>query len=241
MKIHVYAIAWNEEVIMPYFLRYYSEFCDRIVIYDNESTDRTPEIVRACPNAEIRSWSGNEINEYRYLEIKQSCYRDSRGEADWVIVCDADEFLFHPNIVERLEFYKNTGVTLPKVTGYEIVPNCELKPEENLPYVYQSGARATNFDKRMIFNPKLDVQFAPGCHTLSNHPAGVVESSDSLTLMHFKKLNLPYYISRHTLLGTRLSQYNIQNRFAFHYLWTPEQLTNEYNQVLSSCKPIFGD
>jgi len=240
MKIHVYAIAWNEEVIMPYFLRYYSEFCDKIVIYDNESTDRTPEIVRACPKAEIRSWSSNnEINEHRYVEIKQSCYKESRGEADWVLVCDVDEFLFHPQLSERLEFYKNTGVTLPKVTGYEIVPNCELKPDENLPFVYQNGARAVSFDKRMIFNPNLDIRYAAGCHSLTNTPSGMVESNDSLYLMHFKKLNLPYYISRHTLLGTRLSNFNKQNRWAFHYQWTPEQMTAEYNQVLGSCKPIF--
>ena len=207
---------------------------------DNESTDKTPEIVKACPKAELRTWSSNnEINENFYLDIKQNCYKESRGIADWVIVGDVDEFIFHPNLLEQLDFYKNKGITLPKVSGYEIVPNCELDPNVNLPFEYQSGTRAINFDKRMIFNPSLDVQFSAGCHTLINAQNGVVESEDNLYLMHFKKLNLQYYINRHTLLGTRLSAFNIQNRMGFHYKWSPEQMTAEYNQVLNDSKPIF--
>lgn len=240
MKIHSYFIAWNEEKILPHLLRYYSEFCDKIVIYDNESTDRTPEIIDACPKAVRHTWCHTEINEQRYLEIKQSCYKESRGEADWVIVGDADEFIFHPNLLERLEFYKNTGVTLPKVIGYEMVPNCELNPDENLPFVYQNGARTTNFDKRMIFNPKLDVHFNVGCHTITGLPAGAIESQDSLYLMHFKKLNLEYYVNRQRLLGTRQSAYNRAHHLAIQYDWSAEQLNAEYHQVLNSCKPIFG-
>ncbi len=241
MKVHSYAISWNEELLMPYYLKFYSEFCDKIIIYDNESTDRTPEIIKACPKAELRSWnSNNEINENNYVKIKQSCYKEARGEADWVIVGDVDEFIFHPNLLEKLEYYKKIGVTLPKVTGYEIVPNCELNPDDNLPFVYQNGARATSFDKRMIFNPKLDINFSAGCHTLVNMPVGSVESFDTLYLMHFKKLNLQYYINRTTLLGKRLSEYNKSRNYAFHYQWTPEQITTEYNQVLNACKPIFN-
>jgi len=71
MQIELYAVAWNEEKIIEYFLRYYSAFCDKIVIYDNESTDRTPEIVRSYPNTELRSWSSNnQINENLYLVMK---------------------------------------------------------------------------------------------------------------------------------------------------------------------------
>jgi glycosyltransferase involved in cell wall biosynthesis len=240
MKIHLYALAFNEEVILPFFLKYYSDFCDKIVIYDNESTDRTPEIVRSFPNTELRSWSSNnQIDENLYLNIKNQAYKESRGIADWVIVGDADEFIFHPNLSERLQHYTDTGITLPKVVGYEMVPNCELDPNVNLPFVYQNGTRASSFDKRMIFNPKLDIQFVAGCHGLVGSPSGIVESSDHLYLMHYKKLNLPYYVNRHTLLGTRLSESNRRNHWGFHYIWSPEQMTAEYNQVLSASGPIF--
>jgi len=240
MQIELYAVAWNEEKIIEYFLRYYSAFCDKIVIYDNESTDRTPEIVRSYPNTELRSWSSNnQINENLYLDIKHSCYKESRGRADWVIVGDVDEFIFHPSLADKLQEYTDSGVNLPKVVGYEMTPNCQLDPSANLPFVYQVGTRATNFDKRMIFNPKLDIRFAVGCHTILQKPEDVVESQDHLYLMHFKKLNLEYYKARHTLLGTRLSDFNRRMQWGIQYMWTPEQMEAEYNQVLSESKPIF--
>ena len=30
MKIWAYAICWNEEKILPYYLRHYEKFCDKI-------------------------------------------------------------------------------------------------------------------------------------------------------------------------------------------------------------------
>ena len=238
--VHCYAISWNEEIILPYFLRYYSDFCDKIVIYDNESTDRTPEIVKSYPNTELRSWSSNnQINENLYLDIKHSCYKESREKADWVIVGDVDEFIFHPTLAGKLQEYTDSGVTLPKIIGYEMTPNCKLDPNANLPFDYQIGTRATNFDKRMIFNPTLDIQYAVGCHALVGKSPNVVESQDHLYLMHFKKLNLEYYKARHSLLGARLSEHNKRMHWGIQYMWTPQQMEDEYNQVLSQSKPIF--
>ena len=238
--VHSYALTWNEEYLVKYYLRYYSEFCDKIVIYDNESTDRTPEIVRSCPKAELRTWSSNnQINENFYLDIKESCYKESRGIADWVIVGDCDEFVFHPNLSEKLEFYKQTGVTIPKVQGYEMTPNCKIDPDANLPFVYQRGMPYPALCKRMIFNPNLDITYSAGCHDILNITKGAIDSEDSLYMLHYKKLNLQYYIERNRLLRTRLSSFNINHNYGIHYNWTPAQMESEYNQVLADSIQIF--
>lgn len=31
MKIERYTFAWNEELILPHFLRYSTQFCDKII------------------------------------------------------------------------------------------------------------------------------------------------------------------------------------------------------------------
>ena len=56
MKIRVYTVAWNEEKILPHFLRHYARFADRIVVYDNGSNDRTRDIIFAHPQAEFRTY-----------------------------------------------------------------------------------------------------------------------------------------------------------------------------------------
>ena len=143
MVTHLYAISWNEEIIMPYFLRHYSQFCDKMVIFDNESTDSTPDIVKSFPKAELRSWSSNnQLNDMLYLVIKNNAYKESRGIADWVIVCDSDEFLYHPKIVQLLEAYKKIGINFPKVEGFDMIPNATLGPNDVLPDLYKMGMPA---------------------------------------------------------------------------------------------------
>ena len=44
MKVKVYSICYNEEYMLPFFLQHYS-FAD-IVVYDNESTDNSLEIMK---------------------------------------------------------------------------------------------------------------------------------------------------------------------------------------------------
>ncbi len=45
MKIEAFVICKNEELIMPHLLNYYSQFCQKITFYDNESTDNTLNII----------------------------------------------------------------------------------------------------------------------------------------------------------------------------------------------------
>ena len=118
MKIRVYTTAWNEEQILPHFLRFYARFAERIVVYDNGSDDATPAIVRAHPQAELRSYdTGGTLHDGVKADLLSHCYREVRGQADWVVAVDCDEFLYHPELVERLARYAAEGVTLPPRAG----------------------------------------------------------------------------------------------------------------------------
>ena len=45
MKITLYTISHNEQLILPHLLNYYSTIVDKIIVYDNESTDDTLKIL----------------------------------------------------------------------------------------------------------------------------------------------------------------------------------------------------
>ena len=97
--IQVITAVYNEELLMPLFLKNYS-FADSIlVLLDTATTDRTPEILKADPRVEIfpitypdgLNWQtkSNAVNQ-KALESK----------ADWVMAVDADEFIPSADITE---------------------------------------------------------------------------------------------------------------------------------------------
>ncbi|MBI4190914.1 MAG: glycosyltransferase family 2 protein, partial [Betaproteobacteria bacterium] len=46
-RIHLYTMGWNEERLLPFFFRHYDPWVDRYVIYDDNSTDATLEMLHA--------------------------------------------------------------------------------------------------------------------------------------------------------------------------------------------------
>ena len=87
MIIHAHILVWNEEKILPFTLDYYSQFCDKIFIYDNMSTDGSDDIYKKYPKVEVTKWdSKDEINESFYVQIKSYEYTKKSRDADWVIV-----------------------------------------------------------------------------------------------------------------------------------------------------------
>ena len=103
MKIACYALAYNEEIILPQFINHYKKFCDKIVIYDNMSTDNTKQIALDS-GCEVVSWEapGGGLNDQCYLDIKSNCYKKDRLDYDWVMTVDADELYSHKDGVEGL-------------------------------------------------------------------------------------------------------------------------------------------
>ena len=91
MSIDVFAICYNEEVMLPYFINHYQKMGANITIYDNFSTDRSQEIITESGCTLLTYDSNNQIRDDLYLQIKNNCWKKSKAE--WVIVCDIDEFI----------------------------------------------------------------------------------------------------------------------------------------------------
>ena len=95
MNVEVHIVTYNEERILPWTLRHYGTFAARIVVHDSFSTDRTREIAWKA-GAEVIDWDTvGQVNDQLLSELKNSCWLGTK--AQWVIVCDADEFLWFPN------------------------------------------------------------------------------------------------------------------------------------------------
>jgi hypothetical protein len=223
MKTEVFAICYNEEVLMPYFLRHYSSFCEHITIYDNCSTDRSVELAQANPKATIIPFESDGLRDDIHKNIKNTCWKESK--ADWVIVVDFDEFLVNARGGEVLENYtivhpgwcEMISENLPTTEGQIYDEINEGIPLEASKYVmFKPGAlRAINYDV--------------GAHTC--RPVGDVRilKDPFINIFHYKMLSLDYYLKRVSLLSSRLSPLNRRKRWGYHYDFPQKEIIEFYN------------
>ena len=240
MKIHAHILSWNEEKILPYTLDHYSNICEKIFVYDNMSNDSSDDIYKKYPKVQVIKWdSGNEINELNYIKIKTESYKNnSRGQdVDWVIVCDCDEFLYHPNLLEKLKVYKNAGITVPKISGHDMVseefPDYDGKPLTEK--IKVGSERYQPMSKNIIFDPSLDVGYGIGAHSFSCQK-GVFSEEEEIKLLHYKFLGKNYVKKLYIDRAKRLSNFNKSNKFGEHYFNLPfkymDDMLKNNNQVI---------
>ena len=87
--------------MLPFFFLHYDNLVQRYIIYDDASTDNSQEILRLNPKVELRPmppYCDPESRISSALALQETCWKESRGIADWVIVTDIDEHLYHPDM-----------------------------------------------------------------------------------------------------------------------------------------------
>jgi hypothetical protein len=236
--VHAYFLCYNEENILPHLIRYYSQFCEKIYIIDNHSTDNSKKIVESFDNTEFSTFdSDGEFNDNANILVKNNVWKKSKGYADYVILGDTDEFLYHENMVEFLiQSYKN-GITFFKPEGYHMIADegFNLSADQNVFDLVKEGVRTTVLDKPMMFdcNNITEVNYSFGAHYAN--PKGNVRaySDPSLKMLHYKFLGLEDYILKNKIRGERLSQFNKQNGFGTYYLFTVDEIITDYKLYVS--------
>lgn len=197
MTIWLYAIVRNEAPIMPYFLRHYTPWVDRLIFYDGGSTDGTREMIAACPKAELRDWAGSDgIVDDEFLHFANEQWKEARGKADWVIWCDADEFLYHPNMLELLSGYLQDGVEVPQVSGYTMFSREFPTTKGQIYDEVRAGVPDDIWSKPAIF--RSNMHWTMGRHGLDFTKFNPKSSAKSeIKLLHYRGLGMDYVRWRH--------------------------------------------
>jgi glycosyltransferase involved in cell wall biosynthesis len=221
--ITVYTIAFNEEVFIQFMIDHYrSRFKDcNIVVYDNESTDKTREIA-LNNNCQVISYStGDKISDSKYLQIKNNCWK--QAETDWVLVCDMDELL---DLNEKdLVKEESLKTSIIRSEAYNMV---NMNDDYDLANI-KHGSRCSPYDKYYCFNKTMisEIRYEPGCHNAK--PIGNIKlSQDCYKLYHYKCINPDFQVARYKLYESRLSEENKKNRWGEHYLNAEEQIRNGF-------------
>ena len=152
MIIHLHASCWNEARILPFFFRYYDGFIDDYYMHDNESDDGSLAILAAHPRVTVLPLvlEGESCAEAAFAQVNEFWW-PSRRQADWVAVCNVDEFFWHQDMRRYLEHCRALRVTYLLATGYQMVADRFPRPGDNLPESIRHGARFTNYGQARLF------------------------------------------------------------------------------------------
>ena len=232
LTVHLYAVCWNEEKMLPYFFRHYDTLVSRYFVFDDGSTDRSVDLLNAHPKVTLSYLQvvGDSVV-LEGLKFYNNAWKQSRGQADWVIVCDVDEHLEQTNLPRYLSYCRDRDLTIIPAVGYQMVSDCFPRTTERLADVVRTGMRWTPMDKTIIFNPDAieEMNYAPGRHECL--PRGRVAYADSVRLLHYKYLGLDYLKRRLPELGARLRPGDTAKNYGHKYHWSDAQIERDFREV----------
>ena len=242
MTITVYTFLYNEEHILPYFLKHYSQFVDKIIVYNNMSTDNSIDILNNWKDCEIeiRDFStDNQYDEGTLMKLRNECWKECNS--DYVIVCDMDELLYHPDIKNFIS--KQSYVDYFTPTGYQMIG--DEVPTDYTKQIYdiiQNGTEDVGYSKNVLFKRKdlLETNYAAGAHLSSFQGSKrlVNCTTDNLKLLHYKWLSVDYGIGKNTHYNDRTSTHSKRHGWGIHYTLKKKEMTDIYNKLKNKSKKI---
>lgn len=244
MKITLYIVCHNEQLILPHLLNYYSTIVDKIVVYDNESTDDTLKILNEYKgDLEIRIFKTNhQLRDDILSKIKNTCWIGDNS--DYCIVIEADEFIYHPlGLRNYLEQNLNNDFFTPM--GYQMISD-EFPSDYSKLITEQIkiGTPDPFYNKLSIINPKqvVDINFKPGGHEVHYELVGpdvkIIETPD-LKLLHYKFLGLNYILNKNKYYTNRVNQNNINKGWGVHHTQPDEKTIDVFNTIKKEAKIII--
>lgn len=234
MKIEAYIIVWNEVDTIQLTINHYKSFCDKITFYDNYSNDGTLEVIKANDCEVIHFGTNGKLEDKEYIKVKNNCWKGSK--ADWVVVCDSDELVYHKQIVSVLEREKTAGNTIFRTNGFNMFS--KVMPVDSFNEI-KLGVSSENYSKLACFSPKIkSINYVFGCHVAD--PVGNIRyCNEKLNLCHYRNIGgVERLIKRHESYRQRMSDHNKRFGLGIHYTYDDERRKKDWNDKYSEAVDI---
>ena len=235
MNINIFILCFNESILLPRTINHYKKNLPNciITIYDNESTDNSVEIAKSL-GCKIISWSSqNIIDDYKYIDIKNNCWKNI--ENGWIIVLDMDEWLCVTE--NQLQDELSNGTTILNIYGVEMIgesTNIELS-DIDLETITKYVDHPPESKKLCFLREKIsDMNYSIGAH--GSDPKGTVKYSSKLYInKHMSILGIPFITNKMKKRHERAKLMQSKG-FASHYTDDYDKTKNYYNEMLNKSK-----
>lgn len=204
--IEIITFFYNEEYLLPYYLKHYS-YVDKITaFYDEDSTDRTLEILKKDRRVRIfpfKFLAG--LNETEKIYMINKAYRKSK--AKYCIIADADEFVFKPRYMFRNMYFCKLWQIVGGIDSlyFPLKRQCWLGYFDKLylkPSIVKTGKR---------------YKFKEGHHEVTRFYIKKYPFFNIVNGLHLNMLSLEFYKKRMFDRFNRQSKYNIDNGFSHQF------------------------
>lgn len=241
MIIDLFCVCWNDSFIVPFFLHHYAPICRHIHVFDNGSTDNTIKLLKICPKVIIHEcrFDPNMAVCSQGSELKSTAWKGS--DADWVIVVDMDEHIYHKDIINKLTEYENSGFGAIQTIGFDMISdeNPENKPLKDQ---FKKGVRNVMLDKTCIFQPKKvnKIEYSPGCHkAIIDWIVPSKIAKEGLIMLHYRFLGLERTFKRFIQLRDKLHKEDKKLGFGSKYWTDYASFESKYKKILSEAEELF--
>ena len=240
-KVYWVVLCKNEEDIIPFCIQYWKRIADKVIVYDNHSTDSSVELLSKYDWIEIRTFDSDGQNDVIQKEVKEKAYLEFKDECSILICTDMDE-VFYFSDFEALQAQMITE-------GY----NCLITPiyslcEEAKPiyddskmlhqlchmFYKQRMNHMNGFDdysKISIFNCKITdkVSMSVGQHYVQTYPSMKILLSKNDFCLHVDKgFGISYKFRIRRKMHENLSETNRKGGMCVEYGDSYEKLEQEY-------------
>jgi len=218
VTIWLYSLFGKEQMMMPYFLRYYAPQVDRLIMLSGGTDEETRAMVWQYKNAEVHRSPFSETNydDQAFIEYAQERYKEARGHADWVVWVDVDEFLYTPiPLRDALDHYRGGEIHAVQCDGYQMVaPSFPEYTGEPLTSLVKVGAYDKIYNKVCAFDPMLDVRWSVGRHSCDID--GLFPTPTGMKLLHYRYFGDEWLKARNARNHARRSQKDIETGCGYH-------------------------
>jgi len=130
MKLNIITHIWNEEFLLPWWIRHHQDLADSVTVFDYGSTDRSIEIIKdMAPTWNVLRSRNRSFNpELVDLEVE----KHEKKILGWKIALNTSEFLVGDVRTYLATNAQKSAFRIPGVTMVDIQPGREIDYSEKL-------------------------------------------------------------------------------------------------------------
>lgn len=243
MKICWIVLCYNEIDILPFVSQYWERLCvDKVVVFDNCSTDGSLEYLSKLKYVEIRNFETSGQNDIIQKTIKEDAYLEYRKYYDIVIISDMDEVFYFNDFKALGRQMIDEGYSCMVTPIFSLCEDFKPQPEEGKllhqqchKFYKQRMNHMTNFDefsKISIFNTAVTekVSMSVGQHYVNTYPTMKVMLGDGFCLHIDKGFGIDYKFNIRQKMNKNLSDENRKYGMCIEYSDSYEKLKKEYEE-----------